>query len=387
MSVPPRKPTDPPVALRPIKTLPRSILPPRAPTPPPASTPAPSAKPAFRRPPPIALPVAPVAPGVNRGATLSTAEMDRMRRRERRARDRATSRRWIALSTTALAMIAAFVGGYLWKSGAMSSAPATAPADTATPEQQRQALALMDDAVRAKRQENYEDAINAVAKAREADPAVRGGDALLAEIAYRRKDSSMVNRFAREALRRGENVADVHILLSLDKWRARELPGSPVAGVDDLVAQLLMEGSHAEMWNGIPRFFLGDLQGLMGRASEGQRTLLGSLHRMHPWGSIVVISAKKELAAAESGVDVAETPAGSALVNLRRALLDGADVQPHLASLRALLAASQVRVLLGDPSFQGAALPAPLMRARRVAPDPIPYGTLPPPDDSRPPLP
>lgn len=381
MPPPFRRSTDHGVPIRPIKTSPRSILPPN-PAPTQTATPPPvrHGAPPLRRP-PIPLPVAPVAPGVNRGAALSASEMDHLRRRDLRTRQRTKAQLWIFAASTAAAMLAAFAGGFLWKSPGDKATAKEGP--TVNPEQQRQALALMDDAVRAKREERYKDAINDVAKAREADPSIRGGDIVLAEIAYRRSDSPLVQRFTREALQRGENIADANLLLALDKWRSRALPGAPVTGADEFIAQMLAEASLAEMWNGIPRFFLGDLQGLMGRGSEGQRSLLGSLYRMQPWGSLVVLSAKREVAAAEAGLDVTETPAGSALVSLRSALSENADVSPPLNSLRATLSAYQRRILLSDASLPISNLSAAVARARNPASDAIPHGTITPPDTPR----
>lgn len=375
MPPPPRKPADSAIPLRPIKTVPRSILPPR---PVPPQSPPRVEKTVPRRPPPMALPVAPVAPGINPGAALSASEMDRLRRRNLRSARRASVRQWTALAATAAAMIAAFTGGYLWKTAGASSADA-APAVVA-PAQQQQALAFLDEAVTAKHEERYDEAISAVARARAADPTVPGGELLLAEIALHRGDSPVVRRAAREALARGQNVADANLLLALDKWQSRALPGESVANAGEAATQMLTEATAAEMSNGAAWFFLGDLQASIGRTAQARGALLGGLHRMQPWGSAAVVAAKRQVAAAEAGRAVAETPAGVTLVDLRRAVREGGDVQPLLDTLRSSLVASQTRVLLADAALATPQPPAPLARARSAAPDPIPHGSVAPPE-------
>jgi hypothetical protein len=101
---------------------------------------------------------------------------------------------------------------------------------------------------------------------------------------------------------------------------------------------------------------------------------------MQPWGSAAVVGAKRQVAAAEAGRTVAETPAGVTLVDLRRAVREGGDVQPLLDALRSSLVASQTRVLLADAALATAQPPAPLARARGAAPEPIPHGSIAPPE-------
>ncbi|MBE2180803.1 MAG: hypothetical protein IAE97_10055 [Chthoniobacterales bacterium] len=193
----------------------------------------------------------------------------------------------------------------------------------------------------------------------------------------------MVRRSAREALNRGDNIADANLLLALDRWQARALPGGSTGASGDAALLLLADATSAEFSNGTVWFFQGDLLRELGRNAEAQRSLLGGLHRQQPWTSAAVIAAKLQLAGAEAGNVPTSTPAGDAMVALRQTLRAGGDPQPALDNLRAVVAGSQGAELLHDTALDVADPPEALNRARAAKPAAIPYGGIEPPDMAR----
>lgn len=342
--------------------------------------PAPGKAPASR--PSAASPIAPIAPGVNRGATLSGYEMDLLRGGASRARRKMLIRRWSFVGATSVAVILAFSAGFLWKKSS-AKAPSVAAAEPVAEDRRHEAVVLMDRAVRAKHEEKFDDAISTVAQARQADPGLHGGDTVLAEIALRRGDSPVVRRAAREALNRGENPADANLLLAVDSWQARGLPGGSTGAAGDAALLRLVDAEAAELSNGNVRFFQGDLLRELGRNAEAQRSLLGGLHRQQPWTSVSVIAAKQQLAGAEAGNVPTSTPAGDAMVALREALRAGEEPRPFIDQLRAVVSEGQSLELLQDAAFDGPDEPDSLVRARSAEPAPIPHGRIEPPDMTR----
>jgi hypothetical protein len=312
------------------------------------------------------MPIAPVAPGVARGAHMSAAEIARQRQRERKVRERRAARDRVFLAVVVVLILAAFAGGFFWQRRPAPKAAAAPPPVPVAVDQQVAALEKLDAAVKAKSAERYEDAIQLAGEARRTDPGIHGVDLLTAEAAMQLQQSYLVRQATRESLRRGDNRADALLLEALDKWLSRGLEARNPGEVMASVTQKLDEASAAELSNGAVRFFLGDLLREGGRPREAHRSLLGGLYRQQPWLSSEIISAKLHLASDEareasasagSGALLAPpTAAGDAVAALRRALRDGTDPQPALAALVGSLTAWQSLQLLRDPALTAPAL-------------------------------
>lgn len=298
---------------------------------------------------------------------------ERARRSRRRARRHNKHLRRRRISRAAVAMIAvgAFAAGFVWKLAAAHFASwAPAPAD---PSSRAEALRLMDDAVSAKRANDYDKAMAAASAARKADPNVPGVEALVGGIALETRQLDVMHRAAHEALARGQNPATANLLLALEKWMTRGRSGGST-GAAQAASVLLAEGAAAEMSNGEVFFFWGDIQRHAGREDPAHDRLQGALHRMQPWDSADILAAKMQLAASEAqslakadGGEMSSVPstiAGRALVNLRDALASQDDALPALAALHGAVTVRQTSILLGDQVFGVPDPPAWLAQAR-----------------------
>jgi hypothetical protein len=132
------------------------------------------------------------------------------------------------------------------------------------------------------------------------------------------------------------------------------------------------------------RFFLGDLQRLLGQPASAHRSLLAGAARLSPWSSSQVILAKMQLAADEAGapvnpIEIPSTAGNRAVLGLRAALRHGQDPQAALDIVVACFTTRQASALLAGASF--AALPEP---SRKTVLDnlskPLPGGEPPEPE-------
>lgn len=325
------------------------------------------------------LPIAPIAPGSNRGAFMSAREIMSQRHRERtRERRRREGDLRFALIGCALLTLA-FLAGFFWPATA-KTARTTGPRPL--PAAQREAaLAKIDDAVRAKADDRLDEAATLAGEARRLDPAVRGSDLIAAEIAFRQQRSDLLRSATEEAMRRGENVSDALLLEGLDSWMSRGLKRQSSAEAIESALRRLDRAAAGDLSNPAVWFFRGEVMREGGRTREAHRSLLSALHRQQPWLGTEFLSAKLALAREEALGDnappapAADLPPAAAL---RRALARAQDPAPALAVLAGRLTAWQSRQILDDPAFGGAAAPDPVREARTAAgvAVPVPGGEI-----------
>lgn len=205
-----------------------------------------------------------------------------------------------ALGAGFLAVLLAFAGGFLWRSGALADRWRSAEAIAAFDEEQRSAaLSLFDEAVQAQYEERWQGAANAVAALRQQGRPLPGLDALVAEIAMTRGDPETSRLAAHESLRRGESTSSAHLMLALEKWITRnQVADATLAG--ELALHFLQEAADFEPSNGAVYYFWGEMNRMAGSLAEAQQKLLGSLHREMPWRSSALLAIKRQLAVAEA---------------------------------------------------------------------------------------
>jgi len=284
----------------------------------------------------------------------STPRRSPSRSNQRAAQQR---RRALAIGASTLLILAAFFAGLTWKKWKTKPTEVRSQAATqvATAQQQADALRLMDEAVKAKYEERYDDALRIVEESRHADPGIRGVDYISGEIALQRGESQIVKSFSREAIRRGENVADATLLLALDTWMSRGQP-ERAAQAGAVATQILEEASMKDLSSGEVRFFLGDLQRLLGQPASAHRSLLAGAARLSPWSSSELILAKLQLAADEAGatadsIEIPSTAGNRAVLRLGTALRHGQDPQAALDIVVACFTTRQTTALLADAYF------------------------------------
>lgn len=314
------------------------------------------------------LPIAPIAPGSNRGAFMSAREILSQRQRERR-REQRRRKHDIRFAITACAIITlAFVVGFLWPSAAKPTRKLAAPS---VPVAQREAaLAKIDEAVRARHEERLDDALALASEARRLDPGVSGADLITAEVGVLQQKPELVRSATTEAIRRGDNTADALLLQAIDTWLARGLKSQSSAEAIESAERKFNRATSEELSNGAVWFFRGDIMRAGGRVSDAHRSLLAALHRQTPWIGSEFVEAKRDLARDEArgpsspAAPEADLPAPTAL---RRALADGGDPAASLARLAGSLTAWQTRHLLDDPALGGPAASDAVRTARTSA--------------------
>lgn len=326
---------------------------------------------------------------IPRSRLIPVAEKERRSRSRRRRRRDTRRRRKSTLLVVSLVCGLALTSGFLWAVVAeRNSAVAGTKVSPVAPGRQEEALRLLDEAVKAKYEKRYDDALAAAAAARKADPNVAGIDVLVGGIALEQGQPDVMQRAASEALVRGQDESAANLLLALHKWMLRgAVGGAAVARV--AVSQFLSEAADAEMSKGDTFFFWGEMERHAGREDSARTRILGGLHRMQPWHSSDIISAKMQLAAddarasSENGMhgelSVPSTPIGNAVVDLRRALQSSADARASLAALRGAATGRQLTLLLGDQAFAGAVAPDWIEQAEAQSAGSIPLGKIPPP--------
>jgi hypothetical protein len=258
----------------------------------------------------------------------------------------------LALFVILLAFAAGYGGQRMWSHGPRDAATATV--DVAA---RAEALALLDEAVRARREERFQGALNAARQARALDEALPGVDALVGELALEQKDTGTVRRAANEALRRGHNQASANLLLALVMWMNRDSEDPAKAGPSAM--QALGDAARHQPSNSAVYFFLGELSRLRGESGTAHRHLLGALYRQTPWISSGLLAVKLHLAAEEAAAMGRPVLAGAESIPARAALAlrvaESGDIEPReaLKSFFAVTPAAYARVLADDPAFAG----------------------------------
>jgi hypothetical protein len=254
----------------------------------------------------------------------------------------------------------AFLSGYWWRPG-QEKRSAESPVGVATTEEGRrvEALQFFDEAVRARYEQRWPSAMEALDEAWRADAALQGVQVLAGQIGLERRDTSMLGRAARAALQRGENASSANLLLAVEAWMQKGELGAAKAG--ESAKQHLLSAVESEPSNAAAFFFLGELSRLLGENSAAHASLRGALHRQEAWTSSAVLGVKMQIAAteaAEAGQKMAgppmSDPQGKALLCVRAALLDESGLGEAVGRLVEVASSLQCFMLLKDVATAGA---------------------------------
>lgn len=273
-------------------------------------------------------------------------------RLSRRGLRRRQMRRNLVWAVCLLFLAGGFAGGFFWRQAkSKPAAPEESRSAAVGEAQQAEAYRLFDEAVRARYEERWQGAMNALAEARRVFPEVKGIDILVAEIALEQKDAKTLRAAAGRALQRGDNVASANLLLALESWMKRGEEG-------ESAKQFLGEALQDSPSNAVAHFVRGELSRLLGDGGEAHRNMLAALHRQVPWVSSSLLLLKMHLAAREAS-EAARTvvlppPDGRAekVLALREAVGSGADLGPAVGDMVAVMPALQAMELLDDAAFQ-----------------------------------
>lgn len=276
-----------------------------------------------------------------------------------RASRRRRLRRVVLAVVSGLVILWTFGAGYLWrKLQTRKPSEGAVPAAT-TSEQRAEGLRLLDEGVRARFEQRWQGALNAVSGARRADPQVRGIDILIAEIALEQKDPETLRRATERALKTGENEAAAKLLRAVETWMKRGEKGVDRAGA--LAGQYLAEAARSEPSNAAVRFFHGELSRLLGDGEEAHRHLRAALYRQTPWHSSALLEFKSQMAAREAAdggkpvVVGAATGQAEAALALFDAVRSGGSTASARADLFVIAPASLSLILLKDAALPGGA--------------------------------
>jgi len=290
---------------------------------------------------------------VVRMAMIKRSTRSRRSRSQKFRRSVSASALWLI---AAMVIFGAFATGYLWRQNKVHPENVSEGTAKNVDEAQRmEAMALIDEAVRARHEERWQGAMNALREARRFEPTVRGVDVLLGEISVEQKDARTLLQAAREALRRGENESSAYLLLALESWMQRGETGTAKAG--DAAKQHLADAAERESSNASVYFFLGELNRLLGESGAALTSLSGALSRQEPWDSSALLGVKMQLAAFEASeadktisVPLADGQA-EAVLALRSALRDTSEVGPAIRNMLAVMPSLQAAELLEDAGF------------------------------------
>lgn len=261
---------------------------------------------------------------------------------------------WIAV--VSLITLWAFGAGYLWRQLRTKSAAAEPTTEQAIPQQQAQAFAVLDRAVRAWHEGLTNEAWRLAKDAQRVDPTVPGAALLQAEMSLLASDTEGVSIAANEALAQETYAADARLLLALNAWMLRGKTGTEDAGRS--ATRFLAEASEAELANNQVRFFASDLLRAIGRPGEAHASLMGSLHRQGPWDSISLLTAKLWLTLQEAGPKAKSGAAlatgregeifGASAVQLLGAIREKRDAAAPAGALQSVFTAKQIALLSSD---------------------------------------
>jgi hypothetical protein len=247
---------------------------------------------------------APRSPSIAPPAILRSGAEDAGR--QHRQAQRRAYRRLMLVCGASLALVAASAAaGFAWgrSSSAVRQSVSATTIDPAIAEQKARALALMDEAVKAKFQERTGEALASIARAKSAYPGIMGTELLSAAIAVESDDAdkaSETTRLASDALARGEDEASARLLLAMGTWLQA---GSGLSGRFDSRANALRrmeEAAGAGPWEPTTQFFWGEFLAFSGDTEASQAKWQGALHRLQPWHSHSMLALKSSLAASEA---------------------------------------------------------------------------------------
>lgn len=309
------------------------------------------------------------------------------RRPSRRALKRSRIARAIVWTAGTLLVLGAFVAGFFWRSERVPRVMLGEAVFKSGYEQQTEALRLFDEAVRARHEGREQSAMNSLIDARRADPALRGVDVLVAEIALDRKDLEALRSATKEALRRGENESSANLLNALSAWMRRDEQGTDKAG--SLAQQFLNDSVRAEPSSAAAYFFRGELGRFLGDGRLAYRYLLAALHRQQPWRSAELLRNKMHFASGESSdrrsapiAGAPPTESAEAALALRAAVQSNTDPTKAIDELSRTTSALHLKNLLADSALQSAretitfeALPG-QAKDRTLRPEPLSSGPV-----------
>jgi hypothetical protein len=202
----------------------------------------------------------------------------------------------------ALAVFAAFASGFAWRSSHGLRSGSSVEADKAADLQARgAALELLDEALRAQREQRINGALSALDRARRTDPSLPGVDVSFAALALGEKQFAEMRTAAIAAKGKNNHAAVASVLLGMDKWIARGPSDREMSAAADTASGFFSEAIEADFFHAPAWFFWGDVLRYAGREREGHLRSLAALHRFNPWDSADVLAAKIVFASAEAG--------------------------------------------------------------------------------------
>lgn len=286
---------------------------------------------------------------------LASSEEVIRRREQARIKHRAKrAKRRFAAAIALIAIAGSFLGGFGYaKFRAFSSRTIHAEGVETPPSVH--AMELLDRAVRAKKEERYDEAANFAAQSRTADPKIRGVDALIAEIAMKQQRPDIVELASSEALKRGHDVHSAKLLLALNAWKLRAQSGQGIDLSDSALRQTADVCADAP-FEGDAYFFLGEMHRTLGHSAASHANFLSALHRMGPWSSASIVEAKMQ-------------PVAAGLRDDQGGQIVPKDVDEGPAAVRSSLTAWQLRQLGVDkPGVNPAGPQKALLDAQRTSP-------------------
>ena len=163
------------------------------------------------------------------------------------------------------------------------------------------ALELLDEALRAQREQRINGALSALDRARRTDPSLPGVDVSFAALALGEKQFAEMRAAAMAATTKNDHAAAASVLLGMDKWIARGPSDREMSAAADAASGFFSEAIEADFFHAPAWFFWGDVLRYAGREREGYLHALAALHRFNPWDSADVLTAKIVFASAEGG--------------------------------------------------------------------------------------
>ena len=198
--------------------------------------------------------------------------------------------------------VAAFAAGYFWRANSSRLSLAALPQETGPfASERRQALDLIDEAMRAKYEKRTSGALAALERARNTDPSAPGLDVAFAELALGEKQFSQMRAAAEAARRKNDHAAAASVLLGIDKWMSRGAGDRGMTAAADAASAYFAEATENDFFAAPAWFFSGDVLRYAGREAEGRARALAALHRFNPWDSADLLAAKATFASAEAG--------------------------------------------------------------------------------------
>lgn len=258
--------------------------------------------------------------------------------------------------------------------------------------QKAEALRLLDEAIKARHVERYDEAWELALRVQETDPGLAGWDLLMAELAFQRRDSEAFNKHVQVAALHPESAAGAKLLLALEHWLGRLVEERSDKDRGRRSADMLAEAAAAQPSMDLTWFFRGELLRLIGKPSEAHQALLGSLHRQAPWRSSAVLAAKKSFTQLESsggalpsrsiGSDIVLHPGDASRGRFEVSAPSGpVGRPPGPEKLAATLSVRQWQWILEDKGRQGpSVVPDALPKSAELQ---IPYAILPEPESQQ----